>query len=234
MKRSEPLGLDRRRVQQLLEAAKSATRASSRIDRISSNLVGKPYVVNPLIGSAETPETFTIDMHRFDCVTLVETVLALAQSKNAGRFIDRLRRIRYEDGRIEWKRRNHYMTQWIRNNIAAGFVQRIPALKPIVTRKRILDMIPGLPPRSAAFSCIPKRYLLRSVDKLESGDLIFCASTRKRLDIFHCGIIVKNGRGLLVRNAAKSRGAVVEEKLEDFLKRNRMAGVLLVRPAEAQ
>jgi hypothetical protein len=67
---------------------------------------------------------------------------------------------------------------------------------------------------------------------LRTGDLIFFASTRTHLDVFHCGIIARNGDRVLVRHASRSRGAVVEQELNDFLKANRMAGVIIVRPKE--
>jgi hypothetical protein len=60
--------------------------------------------------------------------------------------------------------------------------------------------------------------------------LIFFASIRKHLDIFHCGIIVRDDDRILVRHASRSRGAVVEQDLNEFMKANRMAGVLIARP----
>jgi hypothetical protein len=65
------------------------------------------------------------------------------------------------------------------------------------------------------------------------GDLIFFASTRKQHDVFHCGIIVRDGDRVLMRHASRSRGGVVEQDLEEFLKANRMAGVIVVRPSGA-
>ena len=65
---------------------------------------------------------------------------------------------------------------------------------------------------------------------LKTSDLIFFASTKRRLDIFHCGIVVRDGERLRMRHAARSRNGVVEQDLDDFLKDNRMAGVIVVRP----
>ena len=233
MNRKSPRGLDRKRVQQLHRVAESAARAAIRIDRISKTLIGEPYQINPLIGSADSAEIFTAAMNGFDCVTYIETVLALAQSSDAPRFADTLRRIRYADGRIDWLRRNHYMTEWIRNNIRSGSVQRVPGLKAGVEKRRTLNIVPGLSSRQARFSCVPKAAVLRQAQKLQTGDFIFFASTRPHLDVFHCGIIVNNGNGLRLRHASKGRGGVVEQELAEFLKQNRMAGVMVVRPVEA-
>ena len=64
----------------------------------------------------------------------------------------------------------------------------------------------------------------RLAPHLQSGDLIFFASTRKNLDAFHAGIIVREGKSLLIRHASRSQGRAVEQQLSEFLKANRMAG----------
>jgi cell wall-associated NlpC family hydrolase len=64
---------------------------------------------------------------------------------------------------------------------------------------------------------------------MQSGDLIFFASTRKHLDVFHAGIIVRDGERLMMRHASRSRGEVVEQELAEFLGANRMTGVIVVR-----
>jgi len=66
---------------------------------------------------------------------------------------------------------------------------------------------------------------------LDTGDLMFFASTRKHLDVFHCGVLVRDGDRLRMRHASRSRKGVVEQDLDEFLKNNRMAGVIAVRPA---
>jgi cell wall-associated NlpC family hydrolase len=75
--------------------------------------------------------------------------------------------------------------------------------------------------------------LLRNSHKIETGDLIFFASTRAHLDVFHCGILIRNGHGVLLRHASRSKGSVVEQPLGEFLKQNRMAGAIVVRSTES-
>jgi hypothetical protein len=70
----------------------------------------------------------------------------------------------------------------------------------------------------------------RAVEHFQSGDVICFVSTRKNLDVFHAGIIVRDGKNILLRHASRSRGLVVEQELSEFLKANRMAGVIVVRP----
>jgi hypothetical protein len=233
MRHPQPRGLTRRRVEELLSKTKSHRSTSDRIDVFSGHFLGSSYKPNPLIGSADTAEVFTASLDGFDCVTYIEAILALARASNVDDFVEWLRKIRYEQGRIQWERRNHYMTVWLRNNIREGIIRPIslPTV-PIVSRERLLDGIPGLAAQRTLVKCVPKPAVSRLAAHLQSGDLIFFASTRKNLDVFHAGIIVRNGKRLLIRHASRSEGSVIEQELSEFLKANRMAGVIVVRPQE--
>jgi len=231
MKHADPRGLSRRRVEQLLSETKRVDSASRRIDFLSRQFLGHPYKPNPLIGSADTAEVFTASFDGFDCVTYIETVVALARASNVDDFTEWLRKIRYERGRIEWQRRNHYMTQWIRNNVRDAIIKPVsmPAV-PTLSRERVLNVVPGLAPQRTRVKSVPKSAVPRLERHLQSGDLIFFASTRKNLDMFHAGIIVRDGKTVSMRHASRSQGGVVEQELSEFLKANRMAGVVVVRP----
>ena len=230
MKHAQPLGLDRRRFEQLLSKTKSDRSVATRINFFSHYFLGRSYEPNPLIGSADAAEVFTASLDGFDCVTYIETVLALALASNVDDFADWLRKIRYERGHIKWERRNHYMTLWIRHNVREGVIRPVsmPTV-PTLTRERVLNVVPGLAPRRARMKCVPKRAMPRLEQYLQTGDLIFFASTRKHLDIFHAGIIVR-GKKVSMRHASRSKGSVVEQELSDFLATNRMTGVIVIRP----
>ena len=230
MKHAQPRGLNRRRVEQLLSKATGDRSAASRIEFLSRQFLGQSYEPNPLIGSAETAEMFSASFEGFDCVTYIETVLALTLASNVDDFTKWLRKIRYEGGRVEWERRNHYMTLWIRNNVREEIIRPVsmPAV-PSITIERVLNVVPGLAPQRTRVKCVPKRGLPRLERYLQTGDLIFFASTRKHLDIFHAGIIVRDEK-VSMRHASRSKGAVVEQELSDFLDANRMTGVIVMRP----
>src|SRR5262249_20313307 len=152
-----PRGLNRRRVEKLLLETQPYHSASSRIEALSRRFLGKPYLVNPLIGSAERPEVFVASLDGFDCVTYVETIFALARASCPDEFSQWLRRIRYKNAQAEWKHRNHYMTQWIRNNAQSGLLRRLsPRDVHMTTKQRVLNIIPKLPPVNARFACVPK------------------------------------------------------------------------------
>jgi cell wall-associated NlpC family hydrolase len=218
-------------VEQLLSKTKHDGSADSRIEFLSGHFLGRPYKPDPLIGSADTAEVFTAALDGFDCVTYIETVVALARASNIDDFVDWLRKLRYEQGRIQWDRRNHYMSLWIRNNIRNGILKPVsmPTV-PMLSKDRVLNVILGLDPQRTRVKCVPKAAVPRLERHLQTGDLIFFASTRRNLDVFHAGIIVRDGKKVLMRHASRSQGAVVEQELSEFLKTNRMAGVIVVRP----
>jgi hypothetical protein len=231
MKHAQPRDLNRRCVERLLSETKDNRSAGARIDVFSRHFLGHSYKPNPLIGSADTVEVFTASLDGFDCVTYIETIVALARASNVDDFIEWLRKIRYERGCVRWDRRNHYMTRWIRNNERDGIVRPVsmPAI-PVLSRERVLNVVPGLASQRTRVQCVPKPAVPRLERCLQSGDLMFFASTRKNLDVFHAGIIVRDGKKVAMRHASRSHGLVVEQELSEFLKANRMAGVIVVRP----
>jgi cell wall-associated NlpC family hydrolase len=234
MKHAQPRGLSRRRVEQILSKTRYEPRSGTRIDVLSHHFLGHAYEPNPLIGSADTAEVFTASLDGFDCVTYIETVVALARASNVDDFTAWLRKIRYERGRIQWKQRNHYMALWIRNNVRKRIIRPVSMPDvPIVSRERVLNVVPGLPAQRTRVECVPKPAVARLEPHLQTGDLIFFVSTRKNLDVFHAGIIVRDGNRVLMRHASRSHGLVVEQELSGFLKANRMAGVIVVRPQGA-
>jgi hypothetical protein len=227
---ASPRDLDRNRLKSVLGRIDRGRPLPDRLEAASRAFRGRPYLTNPLVGSAEQPEVFTASLRAFDCVTYVETVLALAAAKTPAAFGERLRRIRYDGGRIDWKRRNHYMTDWVRRNARAGFVRPLRLPAETVTRRRNLNVLPGLRPRAASVRSIPKRAFWRVREAVATGDLLLFASTKRNRDVFHLGIAVRDGDTLRLRHASRSQKGVVEQDLAEFLKANTMAGVIVVRP----
>jgi hypothetical protein len=233
MKHAQPQGLSRVRVEKLLAKIQFERSIGRRMEIFSRHFLGCPYTTNPLIGSRSVPEVFVASFDGFDCVTYMETILALSRASTAGEFDDWLRKIRYAGGSVQWIRRNHYMIGWIRNN---GSVKKLPVtiVAPAgvrtVVKQRDLHELPGLPAGPMRFECVPKPAIRKLAPHVQTGDLIFFVSTKPDHDIFHCGILVRDGERLLLRHASRSQGGVVEQDLNDFLKANRMAGVIMVRP----
>jgi hypothetical protein len=216
----------------ILVRARKIDSIGARIDLISGCFLGSPYTTNPLVGSADTPEKFTASLDAFDCVTYVETALAASQARSSQEFDRYLKRIRYQSGQVQWAKRNHYITNWVRNNQREGFLRQLSLDSRQTAKRRTLSVVPGLPPQVQAFKCLPKRLLPSVAAKLRTGDVICFASTRSHLDVFHCGFIIRKGDRIRLRHSSRSQGGVVEQELSEFVRNNRMAGVIVARPVE--
>lgn len=229
MTKKRPRGPERPRLRQLLAGARPHHTVPARMEVLSATLVGCPYVAHGLVGSAAIPEHFTASLEGFDCVTYVETVLALARASDAAGFAEELRRIRYEGGEVEWARRNHYMTDWVRRTRGPVSSGPSPAGRSRRGRRKSCTWCRGLPPRKARFSCVPKAKLGAFEPRLKNGDIVLFASTKTGIDVFHCGLLVQKD-GPKLRHASQS--AVVETDLAGFLKANRTSGLVVVRPLD--
>lgn len=232
MKTPKPRGLDLRRARSLLARARPHPSVPARVEAFSASLLGAPYEAHGLVGSAETPEVYVAPLDRFDCVTYVETVLALARADDPAGFVDELRAFRYDGGAVAWDRRNHYMTDWARRNARRRAVRAVATASLGAWKEKRLDAVPGLPPKVGRFRYVPTSKLRSWEPRLRNGDLLLFVSTKRGLDVFHCGLLALAGGTLRLRHASLRAGRVVEEDLRAFLRASRAAGVVALRPQE--
>lgn len=91
--------------------------------------LGKPYVAHTLEVTDE--EMLVVNLREFDCMTFVETVIALARTARADSpdfeiFIKNLQNIRYRAGVIDgYSSRLHYTSDWVYENEKRGFLKNI-------------------------------------------------------------------------------------------------------------
>ena len=220
------------RIGGLIEAASELPTVAQRIAFISRAFLGTPYRGFTLIGGPRKTEQFVIRDDGFDCVTFCETVLAAARAGRPDDFDDVLRQIRYRDGSVEWRERNHYFSDWSEFNIANGICRAV-ALPGGVAIDKTLAYERGLEPRQASFTAIPRASLLAHRERLATGDIIGFLSERPGLDYFHTGFIVVRADGaVLLRHAAKSRRRILDEELKRFVAATRVKRVTVLRPQE--
>lgn len=99
------------------------------IVEVAKQFIGSPYEA----GTLDRPdsEQLVVDLHSFDCVTLVENVLALARCvKNDQLSYDaycrELENIRYRGGKLRgYGSRLHYYTDWIYDNEKKGILRDV-------------------------------------------------------------------------------------------------------------
>ena len=217
----------------LLKGASQFNSMGEKLRWITEQFLGKPYIIWPLIGSQEAPEQFTATYEAFDCVTYLETCLALATAKNVDEVNDRLREIRYRNVNVKWEDRLHYTTDWSKYHVKRGFLKDITRGEDTLTRTKEINFLKCFKPRTTTYRYFPKRKLNKVSQQFRDGDLIYFASTRKGLDTFHVGMLFWVNGKLVMRHSAKSKGGVVEQELAEFVKVNTMPGFIVTRPKEA-
>ncbi len=129
---------------------------AARIQRLSSAILGRAYGLDPLgegaDGVVDSDPLWRLDV--FDCLSLVETVLALARANSMAGFVEELTRIRYRQGELAFGARNHFMeADWLPANIERGVLADVSRSLPapqatadgLLTRKRWLQMLQSNP-----------------------------------------------------------------------------------------
>lgn len=115
----------------IIERYRSENSTSIKLEAFSRMFVGLPYGKNGPLGEGPLGKYDQDPLYRFDtfdCTTYVETIMALAQAKDVDEFEYLLNNIRYEDGIIDYLKRNHFTDlQWIPNNIHIGQLLEITA-----------------------------------------------------------------------------------------------------------
>ncbi len=211
---------------------------------------GTPYVIFCL---GEGPEGIydkdpLVDVARVDCMTFCEQTLAMAISKGYGEFFNSLQRIRYCDGIVGMKTRNHYtIGDWLPNNswlledatelIGGQFCR--PMTKTIDRAKDLMamgcpDVRDVVPPKTMTVKYIPKEYLLQVEENLRGGEIVSLIHKGKGIFSSHMALIAKDRQGeTIFRHASRSAGEVVDEPYREYVEKlqnwENNAGMIFMR-----
>jgi hypothetical protein len=226
--------------------------------RAGRRFVGEPYVPRTL--DPPGPERLIVNLRTFDCVTYVESMLALARVIRAGEsdfatFVRELRRIRYRDAiGATYPDRLHYFSEWIAANDARGLVDDItPELGARLDSSRVdfmsthvdaywqladstfLRAIRDTEVRLSAQPrpWIPETRIAAVADRIRNGDVIAATSTVPGLDIAHTGLALWiDGRLHLMH--APLVGSIVEISevplAERIVRIEGQDGIMVARP----
>lgn len=119
----------REEARDILVRFKAETSTAKRLDLISKLFIGLPYGAGGPLGEGPEGRYDQDPLYRFDtfdCTTYVETIMALALSRDVNEFEEHLDKIRYENGEIDYLKRNHFTDlQWIPFNIENGYMSEI-------------------------------------------------------------------------------------------------------------
>ena len=244
------------------EAERTGAAPNARLAAVAHLFLGRPYGgVRPDPKPAPLPEEgLDCRCDAFDCVTLVETSLALVQAQAAGGLEDlprHLEAIRYRHGRRDgYASRLHYFTEWIQDNAARGGLVDLTETLGGLPDPRPIDYMtthPGAYPALAdpeTFRAIraaeerlsagrrfrlPRERVPGCLVQLQSGDILAFTTATAGLDVCHVGIAWRLPDGAVHVLHASSRGGSVQltpDPLLEYLARHpAMTGLLVARPA---
>jgi hypothetical protein len=210
----------------------------------SERAIGTPYRWFPLGEGAKGKydRDPLIDFAHVDCLTFCEQTLAMILAQNSDEMFQILQRLRYSDGDIDIRNRNHFtMADWLPNNawlvedvtsaIGGDFcadltktIDRKAALRKKGVPEKELAAIP--PPQTMTVKYIPEENLLAIKDELPGGEIGCVVQSRPGIIVAHLGFVLRDSSGrIFYRNASARPGVkrVVDEDFDDlvkFLKRN--------------
>lgn len=205
-------------------------------------------------------EKLMVSFEKFDCVTYVETVLALAntfknQKTDFFDFADELKKIRYRQGEIgAFPSRLHYFSDWIYCNEQKKIVDDFSGkIDTILWKKKINFMTlhkqkyPQLCDTSYYNQVknteeelsVRKRYYLPKENfdtyklQIKTGDILVLTVNTGGLDVSHTGFALWMDNDLFFLHASKSKRKVAITKVpfKDYIISNKkVTGILVARP----
>lgn len=226
--------------------------------KVGLQLLETPYVGGTLDGPGR--EMCTVDMLRLDCVTLFEVSLNMARITHMGKdslsdLINAVAFTRYRDGELtDYTSRLHYTSDWIDNNIKKGvvvdvteqlggvafplqlgFMSQNPKYYPaLVENPALVGVMRGIEERvnMTSRTIIPKNAIADTESKLQDGDIIAIATSKKGLDYSHTGLIVRDGKRARFLHASSTKKKVVfDGPISDYVQRTESnLGITVLRP----
>lgn len=227
------------------------------IIEIGRFFLGAPYQSGVLEVAGR--EKLVINLEAFDCMTFVETVLALVRCASAEKLSPvELRRnlqlIRYRQGTIDgYASRLHYFIDWLDDNQQKRTLQDLTRLfSGKLHRKKInyitahRELYVGLSNQNQldemlllekklsrkVFYIIGGKQATKTLGGIEHGDIIAFAVSEQGLDVAHVGFALRSGRSVHLLHASSREGAVVvsSETLPAYLKSHRkFTGIIVAR-----
>ena len=229
------------RAEGLADADASPGRAAARVGELALGAPYAAYTLEHYLSQGGTPaaEPLTLHLLRFDCVSLVESSLAVARTAAAGadagwgRFAREVERMRYRGGvRQGYTSRLHYFSEWIADGARRGLVRDLgpelgsrPDARPLrfMTEHRASYAALADPATFQAIAAherrldaaprnlIPRDRIPAVMDRLQTGDVLAFATSIAGLDVTHTGLAYRDRGGVMrVLHAPLSSGGVVQ------------------------
>jgi hypothetical protein len=223
----------------LLARASRITDTPERSDFLSGQFTGIPYKAGTLIGNQHTPEELVINLSGVDCFTFIDYIEAMRRSETFTGFKENLRKVRYRNGVVDYKNRNHFFTDWIVCN--AGFINDVTGQIGMEKSKKTVKLLnaaengkpllPGIAAGKREVTWIPaERIDDMLLDRLRTGDYLGIYSVKENLDVSHVGIVIREKAGIFIRHASSQDACrrVIDQDLRAYLVHK--PGIVVLRP----
>lgn len=205
--------------------------------------IGTPYVAFTLEeylkagGDPMRTEPLTLSLTRFDCVSLVESCLAIARVARRDdpvtweAYAREMERMRYRGGeRREYSSRLHYFSEWLDDNQRRGLVHLlgeelggVPDTRPLRFMSEHRESYPALASDEVFRQIqalereldgnprwvVPTARIPEVSDRIQTGDILAFATAIEGLDVTHSAFAYRDEGGVLrVLHAPLSGGEV--------------------------
>lgn len=219
----------------ILQESSKISDAGESIDFLSKIFLGVDYKASTLIGDANTLEIFVVNLEGMDCMTFIEYIEAMRLSSSFSEFVENLKKVRYNQGKVAFENRNHFFTDWTGLEFVEDVTTETGGTKTIRVDKRLNlkkdggHIIPGIPYKDREIGYIPSDAVNDAVmDRLNIGDYAGMYSKKDGLDISHVGIVIKTGERIYLRHASSILGKVVDEDFKEYVVKRE--GLVVLRP----
>jgi hypothetical protein len=229
------------RAEGLARPESSLGRAATRVGELAVGTPYKPYTLDAYLRAGRSPlrtEPLTLSLSRFDCLTLVESCLAVARVvERKGEptwdgFGQEVQRMRYRGGkRLGYTSRLHYFSEWITDGQERGLCRDLgaelggvedvrplrfmtehrasyPALSDDHVFREISAIERGLDGRPRRM--VPGDRIADVADRIKSGDVLGFATAIPGLDVTHTAFAYRGTDRILRVLHAPLSGGVVE------------------------
>jgi Protein of unknown function (DUF1460) len=204
-------------------------------------------------------EVLVVNLKTFDCVTFIENMVALTQTRRAvlpdfDVYKKNLANVRYRNGVVDYAARLHYFSDWLFENEKRGVVRNITKdiggkvfPKAVFYMSLKKDTLYGNMADSSTFTSIkaiegaitkrekfyiPKEQISDIESKIKNGDIIAVTNRLEGMDIAHTGFAIwKNGRVHMLHASSQHHKVVMTSvPLADYLKGNKgQTGIMVGR-----
>ena len=212
-----------------------------RVGELAIGTPYEPYTLEAYIKAGGDPkglEPLIVSLTRFDCVTLVESCLAVARASDDGRrptwekFSREVERMRYRGGKRQgYASRLHYFSEWISDGEKRGLVKNLgqelggvndtrplrfmtehrssyPALADDAVYAKIGEMEKSLDNNPRWVIATDKISDIQ--DRIQTGDVLAFATAIPGIDVTHAAFAYRGNDGVLRVLHAPLSGGVVE------------------------